>query len=68
MADPFSAAALGGVVLTEGIKFLYRQAGEVLKRWRERRETGGTSVEDARLRPPESLLEGTVEPVKPQSL
>lgn len=66
MADPFSAAALVGVVLTEGIKFLYRQAGEVLKRWRERRETGGTSVEDARLHPPEGLLEGTVEPVEPQ--
>lgn len=66
MADPFSAAALGGVVLTEGIKFLYRQAGEVLKRWRERREADGTNVEDARLRPPEGLLEGTVEQVEPQ--
>lgn len=69
MADPFSAAALGGVVLTEGIKFLYKQAGEVLKRWRQRRDKGGTDVtdvQDARLRPPEGLLNGTVEPVGPR--
>ena len=66
MVDPISAAALGGVVLTEGIKFLYQQAGEVLKRWRERHEVGGAPVERATLRPPEGLLEGTVEPVEPQ--
>ena len=66
MADPFSAAVLGGAVLTQGIKFLYAQAGEVLKRWRERRETGGASAEAATLRPPEGLLEGTVEPVQPR--
>jgi hypothetical protein len=66
MADPFSAAVLGGVVLTQGIKFLYAQAGEVLKRWRERRETGGASAEAATLRPPEGLLNGTVEPVEPR--
>jgi hypothetical protein len=66
MADPFSAAALGGLVLTEGIKFLYQQAGEVLKRWRERREQGGAHIERATLRPPEGLLQGTVEPVEPQ--
>jgi len=66
MADPFSAAALGGVVLTEGIKFLYRQAGEVLKRWRERRDTGGAHAELATLQPPERLLEGTVQPVEPR--
>jgi len=66
MADPFTAAAIGGVVLTEGIKFLYKQAGEVLKRWRERRDTGGVPAESATLRPPEGLLEGTVEPVEPK--
>jgi hypothetical protein len=36
MSDPISMGALGGVVLTEGIKFLYKQAGEILKGWRER--------------------------------
>ena len=34
--DPLSLAAIGGVALTEGIKFLYGQAGELLRRRRER--------------------------------
>lgn len=40
MADPMtiSAATLGLAALTEGIKFLYGQAGELLKHWREQRE------------------------------
>ena len=33
-----SAAAVGAAALTEGIKFLYSQAGEILKRWRMRRD------------------------------
>jgi len=66
MADPFSADALGDVVLTEGIKFLYEQAGEVLKRWRQRRDKDASDVHDARLRPPECLLDGTVKPVEPR--
>lgn len=66
MTDPFSAAALGGVALTEGIKFLYKQAGEVLARWRQRRDKGDTNVQDATLSPPDGLLNGTVEPVGPR--
>src|SRR5690242_7268922 len=40
MPDPttLTAAGLGAVALQEGIKFLYGQAGEVLKRWRERKD------------------------------
>lgn len=38
MVDPLSLAALGGVALTEGIKFLYGQATELLKRHRDRAE------------------------------
>lgn len=36
MPDPatLSLASLGATALTEGIKFLYGQAGELLKRWR----------------------------------
>lgn len=45
MADPFSLGALGAVALTEGIKFLYDQAKELLKSWRERREDAEASVE-----------------------
>ena len=38
MSDPFTLSSLGAVAITEGIKFLYAQAGQVLKRWREKRE------------------------------
>src|SRR4029453_12668768 len=42
MADPLTLAAVGALALAEGIKFLYGQAGEVLKRWRERKATAAT--------------------------
>jgi hypothetical protein len=43
MPEPvtLTAASIGAVALTEGIKFLYGQAGELLKRWRERKEQTG---------------------------
>jgi hypothetical protein len=48
------------MTLTEGIKFLYGQAGEVLKRWRDRKaasaQTGEPVVIDS------SLLEGELAP------
>ena len=37
MTDPFTLGALGALAATEGIKFLYSQAGEVLKRWRDKK-------------------------------
>jgi hypothetical protein len=37
MGEPFSLAAIGAVALTEGIKFLYGQTGDLIKRWQERR-------------------------------
>lgn len=49
MVEPITLAAVGTVALTEGIKFLYAQAGEVLKRWRDRRddaERGDAQPED----------------------
>jgi hypothetical protein len=36
MTEPFTLAAVGTLALTEGVKFLYSQAGELLKRWRDR--------------------------------
>jgi hypothetical protein len=66
VADPFSPADFGSLVLTEGIKFLYQQAGAVLKRWRERREGGTAPAERAALRPPDGLLDGTVAPAEPR--
>jgi hypothetical protein len=38
MPEPITLAAVGAVALSEGVKFLYGQAGELLKRWRERRD------------------------------
>jgi hypothetical protein len=38
MAEPLSLAVLGGAAATEGIKFLYGQAAEVIKAWRTRRK------------------------------
>lgn len=44
MPEPFSLAALGVSALTEGIKFLYGQAGELLKRRRERTRQAGAAT------------------------
>lgn len=38
MVDPLTISAIGAVAITEGIKFLYGQASEILKRWRERKD------------------------------
>lgn len=51
MPDPITLAVVGSTVLVEGIKFLYNQANEVLKRWRARRD---------------AAKENDVEPEKPQ--
>ena len=64
--EPFTLGAIGAVVLTEGIKFLYNQAGEVLKRRREHREAAaaGTTTEETvpinATAPP--IFEGTLAP------
>lgn len=36
MPDPLTLGVLGGLAATEGIKFLFNQASEVLRAWRER--------------------------------
>src|SRR5215813_11648149 len=53
-------AAVAGTVISEGIKFLYKQAGELLTSWRKRRDQpdadppraleppGGVHMENAR--------------------
>jgi hypothetical protein len=62
MADPFTLAAVGAVVLTEGIKFLYGQAGDAIKRWRERKAAGkGASVEPIGVQLPPGAFEGQLE-------
>jgi hypothetical protein len=49
MVEPFSLGALGAIALTDGIKFLYAEAGEILRRRRERKNTADTEVVNATL-------------------
>jgi hypothetical protein len=67
MVDPLSATALGAVVLTEGIKFLYNQAGELLKRYRERKESAAaaSAAPEPLLHVPPDIVEGSVSPAAP---
>jgi len=65
MAEPVTLAVLGGVVLTEGIKFLYAQAGELLKAWRAARADKKAEPAPAPLpplSPPVGVLDGPVDP------
>lgn len=45
MTDPLTLGALGAVVLTEGIKFLYEQGRELLTRWRAKRDRDVVELE-----------------------
>jgi hypothetical protein len=38
MTAELTLATVGGAVLTEGVKFLYGQATEILKRWRDKQD------------------------------
>lgn len=64
MPEPvtITLAAVGTVALTEGVKFLYGQAAELLKRWRERRDAAKTTpsktVEPAVVELPADVFEG----------
>jgi hypothetical protein len=60
MADPLTLAAVGAVALTEGIKFLYGQAGEALKRWRERKAAKG-EAEPVQVQLPSDAFEGQLQ-------
>lgn len=62
MTDPLSWAVLGALVATEGIKFIYDQATEVLKRRRERKAGREAEAEAPIPVPADAPLEGTLEP------
>lgn len=62
MVDPLSLSALGAVAITEGIKFVYGQASELLKRRRERKKSGVESSEPVPIENPDAL-EGSLEPL-----
>ena len=65
MIEPISLTAVGVFALTEGIKFLYTEAGELLKHRRERKEGTRQEGPEPELRPPPDIIEGTVEPARP---
>jgi hypothetical protein len=67
MVDPLSMTVLGGVAVTEGIKFLYGQATELLRRRAARKEAEAAG-KAAALQPviveaPPDLLQGELKPV-----
>src|SRR6478736_4963251 len=67
MVEPFSMGAVGAGAVTEGIKFLYGQAAEVLKRWRDHKAGKvAEAQEPIQIKPAEvtGILEGTLEAPK----
>jgi hypothetical protein len=67
MVDPLSATVLGGVAVTEGIKFLYGQATELLRRRAARRDAAAAAAKAAAepmaVEVPPDLLAGQLAPV-----
>lgn len=62
MADPLTLAVVAGAVVTEGIKFLYGQAAEAIKRWRDKGPTAKTASADAT--PPQDVFVGSLAPLQ----
>jgi hypothetical protein len=63
--EPITLAAIGGLALTEGIKFLYGQAGEILKRRRGRNDAASgaeAGSEPIEIETPD-VVDGTLNPV-----
>jgi hypothetical protein len=65
MIEPISLTAVGVFALTEGIKFLYTEAGELLKHRRAKNEGAAQEASGPELRPPADIIEGTVDPTRP---
>jgi hypothetical protein len=65
MIEPLTLAAVGSVVLTEGVKFLYGQAAEAIKTWRARQQ--GRQEVPATTPPslPATALEGRLDTSSP---
>src|ERR1700710_2151618 len=61
MAEPLTLAVVSSAVVTEGIKFLYGQAAEAIKRWRERRDVAPTVAAAA---PLPAVFGNTLQPLQ----
>ena len=58
MSDPMTISLLGvgAVAINEGVKFLYGQAGELLKKWREHQNTASSTPSQQALPIPSVVL------------
>lgn len=66
MSEPLTLEFVSGVVLTEGVKFLYNQAAEILKLWRERRKSD-LAIKDKTIPitvAPPAIFEGELAPLE----
>lgn len=59
--DPLTLAGVGGVALTEGIKFLYGQAADLLREWRSRGDEAAASTAEVRAELPDAVGGGVLE-------
>jgi hypothetical protein len=65
MVDPLSLGGIGALAATEGIKFLYGQAAELLKRWRDRKAGKDAETDEPIPVTDADVLAGTLEPLLP---
>jgi hypothetical protein len=65
--DPLTLSAVGAVALTEGVKFLYAQAGELLSAWRQRRRDASAPPPNVLETPETVTLQGARPPHEPPS-
>jgi len=64
MPEPLTLAVVGATVVTEGIKFLYGQAAEAIKRWRESRNTASASKTAPAQATPPAIFAGELAPLE----
>jgi hypothetical protein len=60
MPEPITLAVVATAVLTEGIKFLYGQAAEALKRRLERKDAAAKDRLELETKPPPGIFSGTL--------
>jgi len=66
MTEPITLALVGSAVLTEGIKFLYGQAGDLLRFWREQKKNKAPAPEATQtssIVPHPCIFEGSLNPL-----
>jgi hypothetical protein len=67
MIEPISLGAVGVFALTQAIKFLHAEAGELLKHRRESKDGARQEGAEPELRPPADIIERAVYPARPNA-